>query len=70
MDTAAVFALIEKGLTIISALISAGQSVEPAIAALVNLVTGAKQGTVTADELAQTEALLDQQIADFNLDIT
>jgi len=69
MDAVAVFALIEKGLTIVTALIAAGQSVEPAMQALMNLVTGAKQGTVTPEQLAQTEELLDQQVTDFNSDI-
>ncbi len=69
MDVAAILLLIEKGVTIISALVAAGQSAEPAIAALLKLISGAKAGSVTPEELAATEALLDQQLADFNLDM-
>lgn len=69
MDIVAILALIGKGLTVAEALMSAGQQAEPAITALIKLVNGAQQGTVTDDDLTQTEALLDQLIADFNLDI-
>ena len=69
MDALAIIALLGKGISIVSALISAGQSAEPAIAGLLKLISSAKQGTVTPEELAATEALLDQQIADFNLDL-
>lgn len=69
MDIAAILALVEKGMTVIGALIAAGESAAPAICAISNLVTGAKTGTVTDDELDATEKLLDDQIAQFNLDI-
>ena len=69
MDFAAIFALIEKGLTVVQALYEAGQEATPAISALIALVTGAQTGTVTDDDLTKTEALLDQLIADFNIDI-
>lgn len=69
MDIAAIFLLIEKGLTVANTLIEAGQSAAPAIETLKNLVTGAKQGTVTDADLTATEALLDAQIADFNTDL-
>lgn len=69
MEAAAIFAIIAKGLSVIGTLISVGQEAAPAIEALVNLVKGAQAGTVTDDQLAQTEALLDQMIADFNQDI-
>jgi len=69
MDVMAILLLVEKGITVISTLVTAGQSAEPAIAALLKLITGAKSGTVTPAELAATEAVLDKQIADFNLDL-
>ena len=69
MDVAAILLLIEKGVTVISALVSAGQSAAPAIAALLKLVQGAKTGTLTPEEMAATDALLDQQMADFNADL-
>lgn len=69
MDVAAILLLVEKGISVISTLISAGQSAEPAIAALLKLISGAKTGTVTPEEIAATEALLDKQIDDFNLEL-
>jgi hypothetical protein len=69
MDYAAIIELIGKGLTVIETLIEAGQAAAPAIQAIRNLVSGTESGTVTDDDLAQTEALLDQMIADFNLDL-
>lgn len=69
MEVAAVLLLIEKGVTIVSALVAAGQSAAPAIAALLKLVKGANAGTLTPEEMAATDALLDQQLADFNADL-
>lgn len=69
MDIIAILALIEKGITIAQALLAAGQSAVPAFEALKNLITGAKNGTVTDDQLNETETLLDQLISDFNLDL-
>ncbi len=69
MDIAAILLLVEKGITVISALISAGQSAAPAIEALLKLVGGAKAGTVTQAEMDATDALLDQMLADFNADL-
>lgn len=69
MDIAAIFALVAKGLTVIEAVVAAGEEAAPAIKALYNLVTGAQSGTVSDDQLEQTEALLDQMITDFNLDL-
>ena len=69
MDAMAIFAMVEKGLTVIGQLIAAGQSAAPAIEALGSLISGAKTGSVTDDDLARTEALLDGLIADFNADM-
>lgn len=69
MDIVAILALIGKGITVVETLYEAGQSAAPALEALKNLVTGAQDGTVTDDQLAQTDALLDQMIADFNSDL-
>ncbi len=67
MDYVAIFGLIEKGLTVIKALYDAEQNAEPAIKATLELVTGAKHGVVTDDQLTATENLLDGLITDFNL---
>lgn len=69
MDYAAIFALVEKGLTVIGALMTAGQSAAPAISAISNLVNDAKTGTVTDADLDATETLLDSQIDQFDLDV-
>ncbi len=69
MDVTAIFNLVSKGITIVSALIEAEQDAEPALKAIGALVTGAKAGTVTQEDLDKTEALLDSLIADFNTDL-
>jgi len=69
MEAAAIFELVQKGLLVIGALISAGMSAAPAIEALSKLVSGAQTEEVTSEDLARTEALLDSLIAEFNLDL-
>ena len=66
MDVGAIFALIVKGLGVVSTLVAVGSEVAPAIKVLVDLATGAQNGTVTDEQLAATEAVLDSMIADFN----
>lgn len=67
MDVLAIFELVQKGLSVVSALVEAGQSAAPAIEVLKNLVTKGQNGTVTDDDLAEAEAILDRQIDEFNL---
>lgn len=69
MDIMAVIALISKGVSVIEMLVEAGKSAIPAITVVKNLITGAQQGTITDDELAQAEAELDAQIDEFNAPI-
>jgi hypothetical protein len=69
MDYIAIFALIAKGLTVAQALFEAGESALPAINAIRDVVTGAQTGEVTDDQLTSAEALLDQLISDFNLEM-
>lgn len=66
MDIAAILAIVGKGIATVETALSLGQEVAPALQALANLVSGAQQGTVTDDQLAATEAVLDQMIEDFN----
>jgi hypothetical protein len=66
MDIAAVLALIVKGLGVVSTLVAVGTDVAPAIKVLVDLATGAQTGEVTDEQLAATEKVLDDMIADFN----
>ncbi len=69
MNSSAFLDLLQKGITTVGVLIEAGQSAAPALEALANLISGAKAGSVTAEQLAATEALLDRLIAEFNADI-
>jgi hypothetical protein len=69
MDALAIFALVAKGISVISALISAEQSAEPALKAIADLVTGAQKGGVSQADLDKTEVLLDSLIDDFNLEL-
>lgn len=66
MDVVAIMGLIVKGLGVVSTLVAVGGEVAPAIKVLVDLATGAQNGTVTDEQLAATEATLDRMIADFN----
>lgn len=67
MDIAAILDLIVKGLGVADTLITAGQNAAPAIKSVIDLATGAQAGTVTDQQLADTEATLDKMISDFNL---
>ncbi len=66
MDILAILDLVSKGLSVISTLETVGQSVLPAVKVVADLVTGAQAGTVTSQQLTDTEATLDSMIAAFN----
>jgi len=66
MDIAAVLDLVTKGLGVINTLVTVGKDAGPAIKAVTDLVLSAKTGTITDEQLAQTEANLDSLISDFN----
>lgn len=67
MDMAQVILLIGKGLTVAEALMRSAQDASPAINALIKLVKDVQGGQITDEQLAATEALLDQLIEDFNV---
>jgi len=69
MDITAILDLVTKGLGVINTLVTVSKDALPAIKVVTDLVSGAKAGTVTADQLDQTEATLDAMIADFNTPI-
>jgi hypothetical protein len=69
MDIAEILALVLKGVSVIEALVAAGQSVAPAIKVVTDLVEGAQAGEITDEQLAATEATLDAMVADFNTPI-
>lgn len=66
MNPMLIMDLVLKGLGVVSTLITVGANAMPAIKVISDLVTGAKEGTVTDEQLAQTEATLDALIDDFN----
>lgn len=66
MDAAAVFLLIEKGITLLPTLIQAGVEITQVIQNLKNLAAAGAAGTVTDEQLTTLEAQLDALIADFN----
>jgi hypothetical protein len=69
MDYLTIITLIGKGLTVAQALIEAGEAALPAIQAVQNIVSGVKDGAVTEEQLAETEAELDKLIETFNLEL-
>lgn len=66
MGAAAVFAIIEKGLTIIPILLQAGSEIGPLVQRLIDMAKGGANGSVTQADLDALEADLDQALADFN----
>jgi hypothetical protein len=67
VDILSILALVEKGLSVITTLEQAGQAVAPAVKVVADLVSGAQAGTVTDQQLTDTETALDKLISDFNL---
>jgi hypothetical protein len=66
MDPLTIIALITKGLTIADMAITAGKTAAPIIKSILGLGQAAQDGTVTDEQLAEIEALLDAEIAEFN----
>jgi len=66
MDIALVLDLAMKGLSVANTLINVGKNAAPAIHAVKELISGAKAGTLTDDDLTEVEAVLDSLIEDFN----
>lgn len=66
MNVAAVFQIIEKGLTVIPLLISAGATVAPLVARLIKVAKGGAEGKISDAELSALEADLDAALDEFN----
>lgn len=66
MNVSSIFATIQKGLSIVSALTAAKQKIEPAVKVIYDLATKGRHGTVTDDDIIRVEAQLDALIDDFN----
>lgn len=69
MEVMAIFAIIEKAISVISAGIAIGQSVAPAIDVIKNLITKQKTDSVSDTDLEAAEAVLDKLMANFNAPI-
>lgn len=67
MDIDAILALVTKGISVASALITAGQSAAPAFAALENLFK--PKDTITQADLDAADVTLDTLLDQFNLDL-
>lgn len=67
MDVGTIIALIGKGLTVIQLLSEAAKPILPAIESLRELMSKWDEGEITEEDLQKIEAILDQQISDFNL---
>jgi len=70
MDPVTIFTILEKGLTLLPILITAGEEVIPLIQRLSQVAKGGASGTVTQAELDALEADLDAQLDDFNKPMT
>ncbi len=66
MNVALIFDIIQKGLTVIPLLISAGTTVLPLIERLKAVVKGGAEGTITEAELIALERDLDAALDEFN----
>jgi hypothetical protein len=66
MNVTQVFQIIEKGLTVIPLLISAGATVLPLVTRLIAVAKGGADGTVTLTELEELERDLDAALDEFN----
>lgn len=70
MNAAAIFAILDKGLTLIPLLLQAGSEVVPLVERMSQIAKGGATGTVTQAELDALEADLDAALADFNQPMT
>lgn len=66
MDSAAVFALIEKGLTLLPILIQAGIDIAPKIEQLIAIAKAGSAGTLSDADVAKIRADLDADLDQFN----
>jgi hypothetical protein len=69
MDIMTILDLVAKGVGVISTLAQSAQDVAPAVKVVTDLLSGAKAGTVTDQQLMDAETALDKMISDFNAPI-
>lgn len=61
-----ILAVVQKGLSVISALTAAEKKIEPALKIVWDLVNNAQTDDVSEEQLKQAEATLDTMIDEFN----
>jgi hypothetical protein len=66
MDAAAVFVLIEKGLTLLPLLIQAGVDIAPKVEQLIALAKAGSAGTLSDADIAKIRADFDTDLDQFN----
>jgi len=66
MNAAAIFQLIEQGLTLLPVLIQAGINIDQRIEQLIALSKGGAAGTITDEDLAKIRAQFDADLDSFN----
>lgn len=66
MDYVKILTILEKGISLIPALVSAGATVVPLVKRLTEVAKGGADGTVTETELTALEADLDAALDEFN----
>lgn len=66
MDPMMILALVERGISVASMLLTAGKDAAPVLGRLLNITQGAQAGTITDEQLAAEQAFLDSQIEEFN----
>jgi hypothetical protein len=69
MNAAAVFTLIEQGLTLLPILIQAGVDITQRVEQLTALAKGGAAGTITDADLAKIRADFDSDLTEFNTPI-
>lgn len=69
MNAAAIFQLIEQGLTLLPILITAGVDITQRVEQLMALAKGGADGTITDADLAKIRAQFDADLSDFNTPI-
>lgn len=67
MNAAAIFELIQQGLTLLPILVQAGIDITQRVEQLATLAKGGAAGTITDADLAKIRADFDQDLADFNV---
>lgn len=66
MDPVLIFTLIEKGVTLLPTLVSAGIDITQRVNQLIALSKGGAEGTLSDDEVAKIRADFDADLAEFN----